>query len=58
MLIGEAGRKKKVVEFEQSEMFPDEFHEHYVVKNHHYYIGDDGKSYWSSSQITWRIKQK
>lgn len=48
--VGEVARR----EYDQQEMFPSEFHEHYKVISHHMMIGEDGKSYWSASEITWR----
>jgi hypothetical protein len=44
----------KKLGFVQEEMFPDTFHESYKVVNHSYYIDENGKSVWYSSQITWK----
>lgn len=54
MKLGEVHREPRV-KFDQQEMFPATYHERYVVVNHSYYIDEDGKSVWQSSQITWRL---
>lgn len=46
--------KKKSVEFDQQEMWPESFHPNYMVINHHMMVEKDGKTYWSSSQLIWR----
>lgn len=55
VVVGEAGRKrgKKKLEYDQQEMFPEEYHPHYKVINHHMMI-IDGESVWISSAIMWR----
>jgi hypothetical protein len=58
-MIGEAQKKERMqfVKFKQEEMFPDTFNKNYIVINHSYYIDENGKSIWQSSQITWRTKE-